>query len=103
MSCCDRWKKRAPTPRRLLGVAVGIRREYLDGQAPFQEHVYVRAHVYDFLLHHAQMVRDWADRAIAEVRAWENLSPEERERRALAIFARGPATPVSDGDGTVAG
>ena len=87
----------------LIGVAVGIRREYLDGQAPFQEHVYVRAHVYDFLLHHAQMVHDWAERAIAEVRAWENLSPEERERRALAIFARGPATPVSDGDGTVAG
>ena len=75
----------------LIDLAAGIREEYLAGRAPFQDHIYVRAHVYDFLMRYAWTMRDWADRAIAEVRTWDRLSPEERDRRALEIFARGPA------------
>jgi PadR family transcriptional regulator, regulatory protein AphA len=72
----------------LLGLAAVIRREYLAGRAPFQAHVHARAHVYDALLSHALTWRDWAVRAAATVRTWEQVSPEERTERALAIFAR---------------
>jgi DNA-binding PadR family transcriptional regulator len=75
----------------LLRMAEAIRGEYLAGRAPFQEHAAVRAFVYDFLVHHARMVRAWAERAIIVVEAWPELTAEERTRRALAIFAAGEA------------
>ena len=75
----------------LLRLASAIRGEYLAERAPFQEHVAVRALVYDFLVHHARMVRGWADLAIIAVEAWPELTAEERTRRALAIFATGDA------------
>jgi DNA-binding PadR family transcriptional regulator len=75
----------------LLAVGAGIREEYLAGRAPFQEHVFVRAHVYDFLMRYARATRDWAEQAMAEVRSWDELSPEERDQRALALFAPEPA------------
>jgi DNA-binding PadR family transcriptional regulator len=74
----------------LLGLAAGIRGEYLAGRAPFQAHIHVRAHVYDLLVSHGQALRNWAVRTAAAVRAWEELTPEARAERALAIFELEP-------------
>jgi PadR family transcriptional regulator AphA len=74
----------------LLTLGAAIRGEYLAGRAPFQEHVHVRAHVYDFLVRHAELVRDWAARTAADVGAWDEVAPAERTARALRIFEETP-------------
>lgn len=74
----------------LLSFGADIQIEYLEGRAPFQEHAFIRAHMHDFLIRYGRIRLEWAEQAIAEVRAWEGLSAEEREQRALRIFARSP-------------
>jgi PadR family transcriptional regulator AphA len=72
-----------------------IGREYLAGQAPFQEHVHVRAFVFDFLTEFALAVRRWADRTQAEVLTWDDAHPSPaKSSRALQLIARdlGPQT-----------
>jgi hypothetical protein len=72
----------------ILAMAASIRREYLAGEAPFQEHILARAHVYDFLVRHGTLVRDWAVRTAEAMRALEHLSPDEQRQRALDYFER---------------
>jgi DNA-binding PadR family transcriptional regulator len=57
----------------LLDVAHEVGAEYVEGRAPFQQQVHVRALVFDFLFSFAHMVRDWTDRAAADVHAWQEL------------------------------
>ena len=66
----------------------GIAREYLEGTAPFQEYVHVRAFVFDFLHEYAAAVHRWADRTRAEVETWDGVtsSPSKREH-ALRVIA----------------
>jgi DNA-binding PadR family transcriptional regulator len=59
-----------------VGRVVGA--EYLAGTAPFQDQVHVRALVFDFLWHHATMLRDWADRAEAAMGAWDAAAADGR-------------------------
>src|SRR5947207_4168008 len=66
----------------ILEVGRTVGAEYLQGTAPFQDQVHVRALVFDFLANHALMLRAWADRAEAEVAAWPRLSASQREARA---------------------
>jgi DNA-binding PadR family transcriptional regulator len=62
--------------------------EYLEGTAPFQDQIHVRALVFDFLSHHARMLLDWADRTEAAVAEWDHQSPEERIEAAREHIAR---------------
>jgi len=62
--------------------------EYLEGRAPFQEQVHVRALVFDFLSQYALMLLEWADRAEASANAWARLTAAERDRRALDSIRR---------------
>src|SRR3954447_8696591 len=48
--------------------------EYLAGSAPFQDDVAFRALVFDFLFHHARMLKGWADRAEATIASWDGGS-----------------------------
>jgi DNA-binding PadR family transcriptional regulator len=74
----------------LLTFAEGIQMEYLERRAPFQGHAVTRAHMHDFLIRYGRIRFEWAEQALAEVRAWAELPPEEREQRAMRIFASTP-------------
>jgi hypothetical protein len=76
-----------------LRVATNVRQIYLEGCAPFQdEYVHVWALVYDFQVSNFQMLHAWADRTIAELETWADLSPEGKRQRALHLFeTRRPA------------
>jgi PadR family transcriptional regulator, regulatory protein AphA len=58
--------------------------EYLGGTAPFQDDVAYRSLVFDFLYHHALMLRAWADRAEAVVVAWGSPADQQASDEALA-------------------
>src|SRR3954471_2823542 len=57
--------------------------EYLAGSAPFQDDVAFRALVFDFLFHHALMLKGWADRAEATIDSWGGSVDEQARERAL--------------------
>jgi PadR family transcriptional regulator, regulatory protein AphA len=67
----------------ILDVGRVVGAEYLAGTAPFQDHVYARSLVFDFLAHHALMLHAWADRAESAIEAWGQEPPEERDRAAV--------------------
>jgi DNA-binding PadR family transcriptional regulator len=67
----------------ILGVGRRVCAEYLAGTAPFQDQVHLRAFVFDFLSHHALMLRQWADRTEATLDRWPRLSDEQRINSAL--------------------
>ena len=66
----------------ILDVGRVVGDEYLAGIAPFQDQIHVRALVFDFLSHHALMLREWADRTERATEEWETVSPRGRERAA---------------------
>lgn len=72
--------------REMINVATGIGQEYLDRYAPFQSQVDIRAFVFDFLLHYAFWVKEWAERTRIEVESWDQLSQEERQERGLRLI-----------------
>lgn len=72
----------------MISVAVPIGRAYLEGRAPFQSWVEDRAFVFDFLWSYAHTIKGWAERTRAEVEARDDLSEEEKKKRALRIIAQ---------------
>jgi DNA-binding PadR family transcriptional regulator len=58
--------------------------EYLEGTAPFQDDVAYRSLVFDFLYHHAFMLKAWADRAEATVVSWGEAADQQVNDEALA-------------------
>ena len=69
-----------------VGRVVGA--EYLAGTAPFQDQIHARALVFDFLSHHALVLRDWADRAEIVLSAWERTAPRTQARAARNVIAQ---------------
>jgi PadR family transcriptional regulator AphA len=67
----------------ILTVGRRVSDEYLAGDSPFQDQVHVRAFVFDFLSHHAMMLRDWADRTQAALDSWPDMSENQRTQAAL--------------------
>jgi DNA-binding PadR family transcriptional regulator len=65
----------------------GIGQGFVDGVAPFQEHVQMRALVFDFLASWSLMLTDWADRTQETMSRWPEQSAEHRRDAALAIIA----------------
>ena len=60
---------------------------FLDGVAPFQEHVQMRALVFDFLASWSLMLTDWADRSEQTMSRWAEQSDQDRQDAAVAIIA----------------
>jgi DNA-binding PadR family transcriptional regulator len=80
----------------ILDVGRRVSAEYAAGTAPFQDQVHVRALVFDFLSHHAMMLRGWADRAEQTIESWEHLDPAERARLAVDSIGAVRATYPDD-------
>jgi DNA-binding PadR family transcriptional regulator len=83
----------------MLGIAAAFRRAYLDGTSPAMDQVHIRALLNDFLARYADLVRTWAERSIATVSTWDDLSPKGKRSAALVTFAALPpaAPPVESG------
>lgn len=65
----------------------GIGKGFLDGTAPFQEHVQMRALVFDFLASWSIMLTEWADRSQETMSRWPEQSAQDRQHAALATIA----------------
>jgi DNA-binding PadR family transcriptional regulator len=72
----------------ILSVGRVVGPEYIEGVAPFQDQVHVRALVFDFLWNHAKMLEQWADRTEMAIERWNVLSPAEKAEAALATIQR---------------
>lgn len=70
----------------ILEVGQVVGPEYLQGRAPFQDQVHVRALVFDFLWNHAMMLRHWADRTETMISHWDEMLPAERTEAALTLI-----------------
>lgn len=79
---------------KMLRVAGEVREAYLEGRAPGQAHVHVRALLVDFLSRYAELARDWAIRSEASVARWGDIDRVGKERAALRKIRAAPALPA---------
>jgi PadR family transcriptional regulator AphA len=85
----------------MLAFSGAVKQEFLDGRAALQDQVYIRAHAVDFFISLLTTVHDWAERTLAEIQGWEDLSPDGKNERGLQIMAQLPApTPREPTDRT---
>lgn len=75
----------------MLRFGGAVKQEFLDGQAVLQDQVYIRALAVDFFVSLLTTVDGWAERTLAEIRGWEDLSPDGKNDRGLKIMAQLPA------------
>jgi DNA-binding PadR family transcriptional regulator len=81
--------------RQMLDFGGEVKLEYLEGRGALQDQVYIRVHAIDFFISLLNMVDDWTDRTLDEMRAWDSRSLEEKNKRALEILAS-VAVPIPD-------
>ena len=85
----------------MLRFSGAVKQEFLDGRAVLQDQVYLRALAVDFFISLLTTVDDWAERTLAEIRGWKDLSPDGKNDRGLQIMAQLPApTPAEPTDHT---
>jgi hypothetical protein len=66
-----------------------------------QDQVHIRALAVDFFISLLNTVDGWAERTLAEIEGWKDLSPDGKNDRGLEIFAQLPApTPGEPTDRT---
>ena len=82
--------------RQMLDFGGEVKREYLEGHGALQDQVFIRVHAIDFFISLLNMVDDWTNRTLEEMRTWDSRSLEEKNKRALEILASIPVrTPDS--------
>ena len=85
----------------MLRFGGAVKQEFLDGRAVLQDQAYIRALAVDFFVSLLTTVDGWAERTLAEIQSWEDLSPDGKNDRGLEIFAQLPApTSGEPTDGT---
>jgi hypothetical protein len=85
----------------MLAFSGAVKQELLDGRATLQDQVYLRALAVDFFISLLTTVDGWADRTLAEIEEWDDLSPDGKNDRGLQIMAQLPApTPGEPTDRT---
>jgi DNA-binding PadR family transcriptional regulator len=78
----------------MLRFGGAVKQEFLDGRAALQDQVYIRALAVDFFVSLLTTVDGWAERTLAEIQGWKDLSPDGKNDRGLEIMAGLPvATP----------
>jgi DNA-binding PadR family transcriptional regulator len=87
--------------RQMLDFGGEVKLEYLEGRGALQDQVYIRAHAIDFFISLLNMVDDWTNRTLEDIRTWDSRSLEEKNERALEILASIPVpTPDTSTDET---
>jgi DNA-binding PadR family transcriptional regulator len=76
--------------REMLRFGGEVKQEFLDGRAALQDQVYIRALAVDFFVSLLNTVEGWADRTLAEIEGWEDLSSDGKNERGLEIMAQVP-------------
>lgn len=76
--------------REMLRFGGAVKQEFLDGRAALQDQVYIRALAVDFFVSLLNTVESWADRTLAEIEGWEDLSSDGKNERGLEIMAQLP-------------
>jgi hypothetical protein len=85
----------------MLAFGGAVKQEFLEGRAVLQDQVHIRALAVDFFISLLNTVHDWAERTLAEIEEWKDLSPDGKNDRGLEIFAQLPvATPREHTDRT---
>lgn len=85
----------------MLRFGGAVKQEFLDGRAVLQDQVHIRALAVDFFVSLLTTVDGWAERTLAEIQGWEDLSAEGKTDRGLEIFAQLPVpTPRAHTDRT---
>src|SRR6266498_1764473 len=77
--------------REMLRFSGAVKQEFLDGRAVLQDQVYIRAHAVDFFISLLSTVDGWAERTLAEIQGWKDLSPDGKNDRGLQLMAQLPA------------
>lgn len=71
----------------MLRFGGAVKEEFLEGRAALQDQAYLRALAVDFFVSLLHTVDDWAERTLAEIAKWDDLSPDGKNDRGLEIFA----------------
>jgi DNA-binding PadR family transcriptional regulator len=74
----------------MLRFGGAVKQEFLEGQAALQDQIYIRALAVDFFVSLLNTVDSWAERTLAEINEWKDLSPDGKKERGLQIFAELP-------------
>jgi len=82
--------------REMLWFGGEVKQEFLEGIAVTQDQAYIRALAVDFFISLLNTVEAWAERTLAEIESWEDLSPDGKNERALEKISQLPVpTPAS--------
>ena len=85
----------------MLRFGGAVKQEFLDGRAALQDQAYLRALAVDFFISLLTTVDGWAERTLAEIEEWDDLSPDGKNDRGLEIMAQLPTpTPGEHPDRT---
>ncbi|HEX2029084.1 MAG TPA: PadR family transcriptional regulator [Nitriliruptorales bacterium] len=75
----------------MLRFAGEVKQEFLDGINVTQDQVYIRALAVDFFISLLNTVEAWSERSLAEIEAWDDLTPsEDKNKRALEKISQLP-------------
>jgi DNA-binding PadR family transcriptional regulator len=69
--------------REMLRFGGEVKQEFLEGIAVTQDQVYIRALAVDFFISLLNTVGAWAERTLAEIESWDDLSPDGKNEQAL--------------------
>jgi PadR family transcriptional regulator AphA len=69
--------------REMLRFGGEVKQEFLEGIAVTQDQVYIRALAVDFFISLLRTVEAWAERTLAEIDSWADLSSDGKNERAL--------------------
>jgi PadR family transcriptional regulator AphA len=69
--------------REMLRFSGEVKQEFLEGIAVTQHQVYIRALAVDFFVSLLKTVEAWAERTLAEIESWDDLSSDGKNERAL--------------------
>jgi DNA-binding PadR family transcriptional regulator len=74
----------------MLRFSGAVKQEFLEGRAVLQDQVYLRALAVDFFISLLNTVDGWAERTLAEIEGWEDLTPDGKNDRGLEMLAQLP-------------
>jgi hypothetical protein len=75
----------------MLSFAGEVKQEFIDGINVTRDQTYIRALAVDFFISLLNTVEQWAERTLAEIETWDDLSPsDEKNEKGLEKIRRLP-------------